>query len=79
MVNPCCEYLIQHPTCLLDINPSKYIKIYTSNYTKNALETLPKQELLKISLFAPLPVPAPNSIVREHMHGENMMFVIVNM
>ena len=43
----------------LDINPSKYIKIYTIQ------KTLPKQEILKISLFAPLPLPAPNSIVLE--------------
>ena len=41
----------------LDINPSKYIKIYTIQ------KTLPKQELLKISLFPPLLFPTANNIV----------------
>ena len=53
--NPCILYLNQHHICFLDINPSKYIKIYTIQ------KTLPKRELLKISLFAPLPLPAPHS------------------
>ena len=57
--NPCFLQLIQHPVCFLDINPSKYIKIYTIQ------KTLPKWELLKILLFAPLLLPAPNNIFLE--------------